>query len=97
MEARGGLLAALALALIGACAAETAFFEEFGPGWDSRWIYSSDEKYSGRFETKAPEGSENPALKVRRWPISAGIAAHGIAQAQGPKFCCCPPWAVSCL
>ena len=70
MEARSGLIAALALALIGACAAETAFFEEFGRGWDSRWIYSSDDKYSGRFETEAPEGSDNPALKVmadQRW------------------------------
>ncbi|KAK9831361.1 hypothetical protein WJX81_005717 [Elliptochloris bilobata] len=59
-----GLLAALGLLLISACAAEAAFFEEYGPGWDSRWIYSSDDKYSGRFEVEAPEGTDNSALKV---------------------------------
>ena len=87
MEARSGLLAVLALALIGACAAETAFFEEFGPGWDSRWIYSSDEKYSGRFETEAPEGSSNPALKVmtdQHWDCCARDRLGG-----GSMFCCC--------
>ena len=82
------MLAALALALIGACAAEAAFFEEFGSGWDSRWIYSSDEKYSGRFETEAPEGSTNPALKVmadQRGDCCARDRLGG-----GPMLYCCP-------
>lgn len=61
-----GLLAALGLLLIGPCLAEAAFFDQFGSGWDSRWIYSSDEKYTGRFEVETPEGSTGPALKVRR-------------------------------
>ena len=72
MLTQRSVLAALGLLLIGPCLAEVTFFEEFGSGWDSRWIYSSDEKYSGRFEVEAPEGSENPALKVRRL-ISAGL------------------------
>jgi hypothetical protein len=41
------------------------FFEEFGSGWDDRWIYSADEKYSGRFVTESPKGWEDAGLKVR--------------------------------
>jgi len=71
------LFAALGLLLVSPCLglAEVVFFEEFGPGWDGRWVYSSDEKYSGRFETETPAGLDGPALKVRRL-----IAADYIAQ-----------------
>jgi len=76
------LFAALGLLLVSPCLglAEVVFFEEFGPGWDGRWVYSSDEKYSGRFETETPAGLDGPALKVRRL-----IAADFIAQIAAPR------------
>jgi hypothetical protein len=58
--------AALVVALLGVSSrlAAAEFFEEFGSGWEGRWISSADEKYSGRFKTDTPKGWEGPGLKV---------------------------------
>lgn len=56
---------ALALVLLGltSCIASD-FFEDFGPGWEKRWIHSGDEKYVGRFVVDTPEGWDGPGLKA---------------------------------
>lgn len=80
------LCAALGLLLVSPCLAlaEVVFFEEFGPGWDGRWVYSSDEKYSGRFETETPAGLDGPALKVRRLIVPGLHRADHRPPAPGP-------------
>ena len=47
-------------------AKDASFFEDFGSGWDSRWIQSSDEKYNGKFEVESPKSLNDQALKVKR-------------------------------
>ena len=47
--------AALALvAVLGLATASATFFEDFSSGWDKRWAYSADEKYTGRFAQNTP-------------------------------------------
>lgn len=56
----------LAVTVIVQCFAKDAqFFEDFGSGWDSRWVQSSDEKYNGKFEVESPKSLNDQALKVR--------------------------------
>jgi hypothetical protein len=40
--------------------------EDFGEGWQSRWVYSSDAKYEGQFESFTPELWKDPGIKVGR-------------------------------
>lgn len=65
---REGLASAvLIVALLGApCLASAEFFEEFGAGYEDRWAYSADDKYTGRFVTDTPEGWQEPGLKVSK-------------------------------
>ena len=57
--------AALALvAVLGLATASATFFEDFSSGWDKRWAYSADEKYTGRFAQDTPEGWTDAGLKV---------------------------------
>jgi hypothetical protein len=62
-----GVVLALALLATGSCLA-AEFFEDFGPGWETRWTHSADEKYVGRFVTDTPEGWEGAGLKVGDGP-----------------------------
>lgn len=59
--------ALLFVALLGAaaCVASAEFFEDFRSGWEGRWAYSADDKYTGRFVADTPEGWTEPGLKVR--------------------------------
>lgn len=70
------------LSLLGACVlalavtpAQGLFFEDFGPGWNSRWIHSTESKYNGKFSVETPEGLETPGLKVRPWIIGSCLPA----------------------
>ncbi|CAL8469469.1 g9010 [Coccomyxa elongata] len=58
--------ALLVVALLGAaaCVASAEFFEDFRSGWEGRWAYSADDKYTGRFVADTPEGWTEPGLKV---------------------------------
>ena len=58
------------------CLAKNAdFFEDFGSGWDSRWIQSSDAKYNGKFEVESPKSLNDQALKVSPIRQVAGVNA----------------------
>ena len=59
---RGAILALLAA--LGLVTASATFFEDFSSGWDKRWAYSADEKYTGKFVEDTPEGWTEPGLKV---------------------------------
>lgn len=59
---RGAVLALLAA--LGLATASATFFEDFSSGWDKRWAYSTDEKYTGKFVQDTPEGWTEPGLKV---------------------------------
>lgn len=61
---RTGLLLAALLVGVSSCLVAAEFFEEFGSGWNDRWTFSADEKYSGRFTTDTPKGWDGPGLKV---------------------------------
>ena len=66
---QGAGVASLALATLFAvqCVAkDAAFFEDFGSGWDSRWVQSGDDKYTGKFAAETPKGLDDQALKVTR-------------------------------
>lgn len=66
---RGAGVACLALATLFAvqCVAkDAAFFEDFGSGWDSRWVQSGDGKYNGKFAAESPKNLDDQALKVTR-------------------------------
>ena len=62
-----GLVVALLfnLSLPAAYAAEASFFDEFGSGWENRWIHSGDSKYNGKLTVESPKSLNDPALKVR--------------------------------
>ena len=65
---RGAGIACLALVsflAVQVYAKDAAFFEDFGSGWDSRWIQSSDAKYTGKFAAESPKSLDDQALKVR--------------------------------
>lgn len=63
---RGRAGALLIVALLGAdaCVASADFFEDFGSGWENRWAYSADDKYTGRFVADTPEEWQEAGLKV---------------------------------
>ncbi len=60
---RQGAILAL-VAVLGLATASATFFEDFTSGWEKRWAYSADEKYTGRFAADTPEGWTEPGLKV---------------------------------
>ncbi|KAK9855449.1 hypothetical protein WJX84_001402 [Apatococcus fuscideae] len=70
--------ALLNISLPAAYAADAAFFDEFGSGWESRWISSSDSKYNGKLTVESPKGLSDPALKVpskaRHYGLSTRLA-----------------------
>ena len=59
---QGAVLAMVAV--LGLATVSATFFEDFSSGWQKRWAYSADEKYSGRFVQDTPEGWTEPGLKV---------------------------------
>eukprot|EP00887_Chlorella_sp_A99_P006722 scaffold3.g6722.t1 len=63
----------LLLALIAASGAH-AYTESFGEGWQSRWVHSAADKYSGKFVVEKPEGLSDPALKVPEKAKHYGIS-----------------------
>eukprot|EP00889_Picochlorum_renovo_P008748 jgi/Picre1/35778/NNA_003238.t1 len=55
---------------------ECAFHETFSESWEERWIYSTGEKYTGRFAVETTlEGSDNTALKVTEKAQHYGMSA----------------------
>lgn len=68
LQLRGAGIACLALVsffAVQGCAKDAAFFEDFSSGWDSRWVQSSDAKYTGKFAAESPKNLDDQALKVR--------------------------------
>lgn len=68
---QGAGVACLAVATLFAVqcfAKDASFFEDFGSGWDSRWVQSSDDKYNGKFAAESPKNLDDQALKV---PVKA--------------------------
>ena len=63
LATRQGAVLAL-VAVLGLATVSATFFEDFSSGWDKRWAYSADEKYSGRFVQDTPEGWTGAGLKV---------------------------------
>lgn len=63
LTTRQGAVLAL-VTVLGLATASATFFEDFTSGWDKRWVYSADEKYTGRFAVDTPEGWTKPGLKV---------------------------------
>lgn len=59
---RAGTLALLISLIVGAC----AWHESFDESWGDRWLHSSEEKYEGKFDLKAPldQFSEDKAIMV---------------------------------
>ncbi len=66
---RAGALLIVALLGAAACVASAEFFEDFSSGWENRWAYSADDKYSGRFVADTPEGWPDAGLKVSLLPV----------------------------
>lgn len=53
------------------------FVEEFGDGWDNRWVHATNAEYKGKFEVAELEVVNDPALKIpekaRRYGISSVV------------------------
>ena len=95
--ARGSVLGtALVLYLLGLTSCLAApFFENFGPGWEKRWIHSADDKYVGRFVTDAPEGWDGPGLKVGSLPITTSLCTF--LNVLTPRTSGIGVWLISCM
>lgn len=61
------MLALLAGLAVADFASRSLFFESFDKSWDSRWIYSDDSKYSGKFERTAD------GIKVWVWNMQSAV------------------------
>ena len=61
------LCISLLLLLGRASCADQPFFESFDRGWESRWAYSNQKKYTGRFDhvTRPHSKGQDMAIKVR--------------------------------
>lgn len=70
----------LVLSLVHAAdfAANSHFFEKFDDSWNSRWKYSDDAKYEGKF-TRTPEG-----IQVRHMDAAE---LHNPPQFSSPHEC----------
>ena len=65
LQGAGVVCLALATLFAVQCVAkDAAFFEDFGSGWDSRWVQSKDDKYNGKFAAESPKNLDDQALKV---------------------------------
>ncbi len=66
--------------------AGSLFFEDFSSGWESRWTYSSDPKYQGRFEAVTPPGWSEPGLQVRHpADLDVQFQTGRISEERGPR------------
>lgn len=73
----GGLLLSILLVLAGqASGSDQSFFESFDRGWESRWAYSNQKKYTGRFEhvVRPHSRGQDMAIMVRRLRLCASWA-----------------------
>ena len=53
------------------------FVEEFGDGWDNRWVHATNAEYKGKFEVAELEVVNDPALKVSGC-IANFSSVHGV-------------------
>ncbi len=87
---QGAGVACLALATLFAvqCVAkDAAFFEDFGSGWDSRWVQSKDDKYNGKFAAESPKNLDDQALKVTQQHLQTQtMVGSQCARATYPLF-----------